>query len=126
MCTRGAQQLVGYADWQRGGTSALKAAGRAGRIPRLSSAGLTGRCVRAAVHGFATDLWTLDRVATVIEATTGVRYHPGHVWKLLRDRVGWSRQRPARRADELIGLVDDGTLPGIGSFSILHGRSAAT
>ncbi|MDQ3543945.1 MAG: winged helix-turn-helix domain-containing protein, partial [Actinomycetota bacterium] len=97
---------------------------------RLSEAEL-GRVDRALregprVHGFATDLWTLDRVATVIEATTGVRYHPGHVWKLLRDRLGWSRQRPARRAVELIGLVDDGTLPGIGSLSILHGRSAAT
>ena len=51
-------------------------------------------------HGFATDLWTLDRVATVIEAETGVRYHRGHVWKLLRDKLGWSRQRPARRAIE--------------------------
>ena len=39
-------------------------------------------------------------MATVIEAETGVRYHPGHVWKLLRDKLGWSRQRPARRAVE--------------------------
>src|SRR6266540_1391354 len=93
-----------YADWQRGGTTALKAAGRAGRMPRLSVAQL-GRVERALregprAHGFATDLWTLDRVATVIEATTGVRYHRGHVWKLLRDKLGWSRQRPARRAVE--------------------------
>jgi hypothetical protein len=36
----------------------------------------------------------------VIEATTGVRYHPGHVWKLLRDKLGWTRQRPVRRAVE--------------------------
>ena len=93
-----------YADWQRGGTTALKAAGRAGRMPRLSEAQL-GRVDRALrqgprAHGFATDLWTLDRVAAVIEATTGVRYHRGHVWKLLRDKMGWSRQRPARRAVE--------------------------
>ena len=51
-------------------------------------------------HGFGTDLWTLERVATVIETETGVRYHPGHVWKVLRDKLGWSRQRPARRAVE--------------------------
>jgi transposase len=38
-------------------------------------------------------------MATVIEQTTGVRYHPGHVWKLLR-RMGWRLQRPARRAVE--------------------------
>ena len=93
-----------YADWQAGGTKALKGAGRAGRLPRLTKAQL-GRIDRALrkgprAHGFNTDLWTLDRVATVIEAETGVRYHPGHVWKLLRDKLGWSRQRPARRAAE--------------------------
>jgi transposase len=91
-----------YADWQRGGTTALKAAGRAGRMPRLSGAqlGQVDRALRQGPrkHGFATDLWRLDRVAAVIEAETGVRYHPGHVWKLLRDKLGWSRQRPARRA----------------------------
>jgi transposase len=93
-----------YADWQRGGTTALKAAGRAGRMPKLSRAQLAQveRALRRGprAHGFATDLWTLDRVATVIEDETGVRYHPGHVWKLLRDKLGWSRQRPARRAVE--------------------------
>jgi len=93
-----------YADWQAGGTTALKAAGRAGRMPRLSEAQLrrVERALRKGprAHGFATDLWTLDRVAAVIEAESGVRYHPGHVWKLLRDKLGWSRQRPARRAVE--------------------------
>jgi transposase len=93
-----------YADWQSGGTKALKGAGRAGRMPRLSDAQLrqVDRALRQGprAHGFATDLWTLDRVAAVIEAETGVRYHPGHVWKLLRDKLGWSRQRPARRAVE--------------------------
>jgi transposase len=93
-----------YADWQAGGSKALKAAGRAGRLPRLTETqlGQVDRALRQGprAHGFATDLWTLDRVASVIEAETGVRYHPGHVWKLLRDRLGWSRQRPARRAVE--------------------------
>ena len=50
-------------------------------------------------HGYATELWTLARVAEVIERITGVRYHPGHVWRLLRE-LGWSVQRPARRAAE--------------------------
>ena len=35
-----------YADWQRGGTGALKAAGRAGRMPRLSEVQL-GQVERA-------------------------------------------------------------------------------
>jgi hypothetical protein len=36
----------------------------------------------------------------VIERLTGVRYHPGHVWKLLRHRMDYRLQRPARRAVE--------------------------
>jgi transposase len=93
-----------YGDWRREGTAGLRAAGRAGRMPKLTDAELAE--VDAALrrgpraHGFATDLWTLQRVAAVIEATTGVRYHPGHVWKLLRDKLGWTRQRPMRRAVE--------------------------
>jgi transposase len=93
-----------HADWQAGGTKALKAAGRAGRLPRLSAAQLKriDQALRQGPreHGFGTDLWTLERVVAVIEAETGVVYHPGHVWKLLRDKLGWSRQRPARRALE--------------------------
>jgi transposase len=93
-----------HAEWRRGGRAALKAAGRAGRLPRLTAGQLAE--VDAALrrgpraHGFATELWTLDRVAAVIEATTGAHYHPGHVWKLLRDKLGWTRQRPMRRAVE--------------------------
>jgi transposase len=73
-------------------------------MPRLTKAQLRqiDRALRKGprAHGFGTDLWTLDRVATVIEAETGVRYHAGHVWRLLRDTLGWTRQRPARRAVE--------------------------
>jgi transposase len=92
-----------YADWQAGGNAALRAAGRAGRMPKLSDSQL--KVVESELrkgplaHGYATDLWTLARVTEVIEATTGVSYHPGHVWRILR-QMGWSRQRPARRAVE--------------------------
>ena len=63
-----------------------------------------GACERALVggaqrHGFPTDLWTLPRVATVIERLTGVPYHAGHVWYILRG-LHWSLQRPARQARE--------------------------
>jgi winged helix-turn-helix protein/type I restriction modification DNA specificity protein len=40
-----------------------------------------------------------DRVAHLIEQESGVSYHPGHVWKILR-QLGWSCQRPAGRALE--------------------------
>ena len=53
----------------------------------------------ATAHGFSTDLWTLPRVAEIIARTFGVRYHPAHVWKILRGE-GWSCQKPERRARE--------------------------
>jgi transposase len=92
-----------HADWSEGGKQALKGAGRAGRLPKLTKAQLrrVDRELRKGPleHGYDTELWTLQRVAEVIEATTGVRYHPGHVWRVLK-QLGWSRQRPARSAVE--------------------------
>ena len=89
--------------WRQHGREGLKGAGRAGRKPRLDRAAL-GRVEQtllqgAAAHGFGTDLWTLPRVATVIKRLTGVRFHPGHVWYLLR-ALNWSVQRPVRQARE--------------------------
>jgi Winged helix-turn helix len=54
----------------------------------------------AHAHGFDTDHWTLARIASVIKQLTGVAYHPGHVWKLLHNRLHYRLQRPARRAIE--------------------------
>jgi transposase len=51
----------------------------------------------AQAHGFLNDLWTLPRVATLIERQSKVRLHPGHVWRLL-GQMGWSLQRPSGRA----------------------------
>ena len=92
-----------YQQWRRAGLAGLRAAGRAGRKPRLSASQLQQieQLLRrgARQHGFRTDLWTLPRVARVIEQQTGVSYHPGHVWRVLR-AMNWSLQRPARRAKE--------------------------
>ena len=78
------------------------AAGRAGRPPKPSTAQQLGEVEHALASGAeangTTDLWTLPRVAEVIERVTGVSYHPGHVWYILRDLLGWTWQRPARRA----------------------------
>jgi transposase len=49
--------------------------------------------------GYRTDLWTCPRVAEVIERNFGIRFHPGHVWKLLRS-LAWSCQKPEQRARE--------------------------
>jgi len=89
--------------WKAQGRAGLKGAGRAGRRPQLDAAQLATveRALRAGprAHGFSTDLWTLPRIAELIERQTDVRHHPGHVWRLLRG-LGWSLQRPTRRARE--------------------------
>ncbi|MEW6352245.1 MAG: winged helix-turn-helix domain-containing protein [Thermodesulfobacteriota bacterium] len=92
-----------YSHWRKGGPASLKASGRAGRMPRLDRKEL-GRidvALRkgAHAHGFNTDLWTLPRVAKVIKDVSGVSYHPGHVWKVLRS-MNWTLQRPAKKAKE--------------------------
>jgi transposase len=51
-------------------------------------------------NGFPTEMWTLARVAEVIERVTGARYSQTQTWVILRERLGWTRQRPARRAVE--------------------------
>ena len=91
--------------WQRAyraeGSAGLAAAPVPGRprkldpehFPRLWEILLEG----ALAHGFPNDLWTLERIARVIRREFGVRYHPSHVWKLLR-ASGWSCQVPERRA----------------------------
>jgi transposase len=92
-----------YQAWRKGGRTALAATRRLGRPVRLSKAQLA-RVERLLLkgptaHGYKTDLWTLPRMASVIEQATGVSYHPGHVWRVLRG-LGWSLQRPARQARE--------------------------
>ncbi|QYB00794.1 winged helix-turn-helix domain-containing protein (plasmid) [Rhodococcus sp. USK10] len=93
-----------HRKWTAGGREALEGAGRAGRRPRLDDAQI--EVIREELlkgpqaNGFATGVWTLGRVAIVIERLTGVTYGPTQTWTILRTRLGWSRQRPARRAVE--------------------------
>src|SRR5215469_3179689 len=61
--------------WVEGGSEGLASTGKRGRTPRLSSTQL--KEVEEALekgarsHGYATDLWTLDRVREVIESVAG-------------------------------------------------------
>lgn len=48
-------------------------------------------------HGYRTELWTLQRIARPIWTRFRIRYHPNHVWRVLRG-VDWSAQKPERRA----------------------------
>lgn len=89
--------------WKKAGQDALRTTRRAGRPQRLSKdqlKDLEAELLKgAAFHGYPTDLWTLERVAELIEQKTAVAYNPTHVWRVLKD-MGWSLQRPARKAKE--------------------------
>lgn len=89
--------------WEQGGNPALASKGPAGRKSKLTeeqTQQVTEELLAGpGAHGYKTDLWTLPRVAGLIEDLTGVRYHPGHVWRLL-GASGFSCQRPERRAVE--------------------------
>jgi len=92
-----------YKAWREQGEEGLKAAGRAGRKPKVTAAQLAQveqELLRGpTAQGYATDLWTLPRIARLIKQLTGVRYHSGHVWKIMRS-LGWTLQRPDHRAKE--------------------------
>jgi transposase len=91
--------------WQKahreGGARALKAVPHPGPEPKLTKSEL--KKLRRMVlqgpkrHGYATELWTLARVAELIEVTFGVTYDPSQVWRILRG-LGFSCQKPERRA----------------------------
>ena len=107
------RQSVNRWNWtlETTGRAGLKKAGRAGRKSLLTKTDL--RRVEAKLKkgpeafGYETGLWTTQRVAELIDQTFGVRYHPDHVWKILRG-LGWSCQRPVGRALER----DEGAIAG--------------
>ena len=89
--------------YEVGGQEAMKARPHPGGTSRLT-AGQRKRLIRMLLqgpgkHGYATELWTLARVAELIAVTFGVEYHPSAVWHILR-AMGWSSQKPERRARE--------------------------
>ena len=89
--------------WESGGLAALASRGPAGPKARLNAAQIELVCDALlegpGAQGYRTELWTCPRVALLIGNLTGVKYHPGHVWKLL-GALGFSCQRPTRRAIE--------------------------
>jgi transposase len=51
-------------------------------------------------HGWPNRRWTAGRVAALIRRRFGVDYHPEHVRKILKRRLGWTSQKPQGRARE--------------------------
>ena len=93
--------------WQRAaaraGADGLKAKPIPGRPRKLGArecqALLEILLKGAMAYGFPNDLWTLKRIASVIRREFGIRYHPNHVWRILR-QAGWSCQVPEKQAIE--------------------------
>jgi transposase len=75
-----------------------------GPTPGLTDADLRrleGLLVKGAkAHGWPNELWTAARVARLIDRHFGRRYHPEHVRKVLKRRLGWTSQKPRRKARE--------------------------
>lgn len=89
--------------YRRGGRKELKPRPTPGRPPRLRLK-QKERLVRvlldgAVAAGFPNEMWTLSRVSQEIQKLYGVKYHPGHVWRLLTN-MGLSCQKPERRATQ--------------------------
>jgi transposase len=99
--------LVSVGRWRK--------AARKGGVKSLAAKPVAGRPLKLSVqrrqkllellrqgpthHGFGTELWTLERVAAVIERRFDICYHPSQVWRILR-QLGWSCQKPQCRARE--------------------------
>jgi transposase len=86
-----------------GGEAGLTEQTKSGAPVRLSAPDrqkLPGLLERGAESfGFRGDLWTCARVGKLIEREFGVRYHPAHVSRILKD-LGWTPQKPIRRAKQ--------------------------
>jgi transposase len=86
-----------------GGHKALKRQPAPGATPRLSEdqrAQLPELLAQGAqAYGFRGEVWTCERVATVIRKEFGVSYHPAHVSRVVR-ALGLSLQKPQRRAEQ--------------------------
>jgi transposase len=77
--------------WRLEGRAGLARGGRRGR-PRTAGGGELTRAL-AGIPGE----WSVDRIARELAVRAGVRYHPGHLWRVLKRR-GW-RGPGAPRSD---------------------------
>lgn len=86
------------------GHEALKANPPGGPEPKLSDSQLQQLeellLQGATQHGWSNSLWTGPRVAALIRRHFDVSLHPDHVVRMLRQRLGWTSQKPQRRARE--------------------------
>src|SRR5262249_29372453 len=86
---------------RRNGLRARPIPGRPCRLSAAQQEQLKDVLLRGAeAAGYRTELWTLKPIGEVIRKQFGVRYGPVGGWALLRHGLGWSWQKPERRALE--------------------------
>ena len=92
-----------YTAWKKNGTAGLASTGRPGSKPWLTEA-KKHQVERALLKGpqafgYATDLWTIERVTRTIKQVAKVSYAPRSAWHVL-GTLGWSCQKPEQRSRE--------------------------
>jgi transposase len=100
----GRSSVYTWVKLARANPASLAAKPHPGRTPRLGEADrrrLEGMLRQGAkAHGWRTELWTAARVADLIERHFGIAFHPEHVRKVLKRKLGWTSQKPQQRAKE--------------------------
>ena len=92
-----------YDTWERSGGQALATVKKPGPEPQMTEE--KKKRVETALlqgprsFGYATDLWTLKRIAAGMKKVSHIQYHHRHVWRVLLS-WGWSCQKPDARARE--------------------------
>lgn len=95
--------LYWYRAWKKKGVKGLKSKGHPGFASRLTTE--KRMKFKQAIeqgpehHGFETQLWTLSRLAAVMQKTTGVSFGHNHTWEIVRS-LGFTCQKPQVRARE--------------------------
>jgi transposase len=89
--------------WKECGKAGLETKGKPGPAPKFTEQDL--KALRdllkagAMAQGYTNELWTLRRIAKLVREHLGKKASGSEVWRLLR-RMGWSPQKPQRRARE--------------------------
>lgn len=98
------QSLYRWRAMARAGPQGLSAKPPLGRKRRLDDAQLKqleGLLLKGPqAHGWSNNLWTARPrlVGEVIRRHFGIKLHPEHVRHILKRRLGWTSQKPERRA----------------------------
>lgn len=90
--------------YRKEGKQGLKSRPTPGRPPRLSPSqqkNMTRLLIEGPqAAGHTTNLWTLKRISKLIKKKFGHHYTHVGVWKLMRQGLNWSWQKPEKRATQ--------------------------